>query len=147
MGTTIDQINCAFYAWCKINKEHRLFMFNDGAIVFFATENNSITSASLSIEELSKLSVIDTVIDALNNAAKLFPLTFGQEAVGVQFHPSGDDAVYANKQWFANAIDQMNDLRNHPESTAGKKRHASTAITDIETAQMRAVKALTWRGK
>ena len=38
--------------------------------------------------------------------------TFGQKAVGLSFNPSGDAAVHECKQRFADAIDQMNDLRN-----------------------------------
>lgn len=71
--------------------------------------------------------------------------TFGQKAVGLSFNPSGDDAVGKAKQMIADAIDQMDDLRNNPESTPGQKRHASTAITMLEDAQMRMVKALTWK--
>lgn len=73
------------------------------------------------------------------------PLSFGERAVGLTFNPSNDPAVYACKSTFAQAIDQMNDLRN---STADPevKRHASIAITELEGAQMRAVKAITWRG-
>ena len=38
----------------------------------------------------------------------------------------------------------MNNLRD-PEATPEQKRLASVAITEAQTAQMRAVKALTWR--
>ena len=71
-------------------------------------------------------------------------LSFGERAVGLTFNPSGDPAVTKVKQTFAAIIDQMNDLRNSSGS-AGVKRHASTAITMAEDAQMRAVKALTWK--
>lgn len=71
-------------------------------------------------------------------------LSFGQKAVGLTFNPSGDPEVIKCKQIFADAIDQMNDLRNSSNS-AGVKRHASTAITMMEDAQMRAVKAITWK--
>lgn len=71
--------------------------------------------------------------------------TFGQKAVGLNFNPSGDDAVAIAKQTIADAIDQMNDFRNNPETCQGAKRHASTAITMLEDAQMRMVKALTWK--
>ena len=43
--------------------------------------------------------------------------TFGEKAVGLSFNPSGDDAV---------------------------ARRASVAITEAQTAQMWAVKAITW---
>lgn len=71
-------------------------------------------------------------------------LTFGQKAVGLTFNPSGDDAVAKAKQTIADAIDQMNDLRNTTDDP-GVKRHASAAITELESAQMRMVKAITWR--
>ena len=72
------------------------------------------------------------------------PLTFGQKAVGLTFNPSGDDAITKCKQGFADEIDRMNDYRN-TDIPAEAKRHASIAITELESAQMRAVKALTWK--
>ena len=70
--------------------------------------------------------------------------TFGQKAVGLSFNPSGDDAVSECKQRFAVAIDQMNDLRTS-SSSPEVKRMASVAITEMQTAQIWAVKALTWK--
>lgn len=70
--------------------------------------------------------------------------TFGQKAVGLSFNPSGDDAVAQAKQIFANAIDQLNELRSTTTSSE-VKRMASVAITEAQTAQMWAVKALTWK--
>ena len=70
--------------------------------------------------------------------------TFGEKAVGLSFNPSGDDAVAMCKAEFAATIDRMNSLRassDNPEV----KRMASVAITEAQTAQMWAVKALTWR--
>lgn len=72
-------------------------------------------------------------------------LTFGQRAVGLTFNPSGDDAVGQCKAQLAAAIDQMNDFRNAPTTTPEAKRLASIAITEMQGAQMWAVKALTWR--
>lgn len=71
-------------------------------------------------------------------------LTFGQKAVGLTFNPSGDDAVAKCKQIFADAIDQMNDLRKATGSQE-QGRLASIAITELQGAQMWGVKALTWR--
>lgn len=71
--------------------------------------------------------------------------TYGEKAVGLSFNPSGDDAVANCKQEFAIAIDRMNDLRAGTDN-AEVKRMASIAITEAQTAQMWAVKALTWRG-
>jgi hypothetical protein len=73
------------------------------------------------------------------------PPTFGEKAVGLSFNPSGDPAVHACKAGFAALIDQMEAIRNDPKSSSGKKRHAALAITMAEDAQMRAVKAITWR--
>ena len=71
--------------------------------------------------------------------------TFGEKAVGLSFNPSGDDAVAQCKQEFAAVIDRMNELRNASDN-ADVKRMASVAITEAQTAQMWAVKAITWRG-
>ena len=70
--------------------------------------------------------------------------TFGQKAVGISFNPSNDSAVDRCKQMAANSIDQMNQLRSTTESQE-VKRMASVAITEFQTAQMWAVKALTWK--
>lgn len=71
-------------------------------------------------------------------------LTFGGKAVGLTFNPSGDSAVQRCKGMFANCIDQMNELRSG-DASPEVKRMASIAITEAQTAQMWAVKALTWR--
>lgn len=70
--------------------------------------------------------------------------TFGQKAVGTSFNPSGDDAVAQCKASFAAEIDRMNLFRNDPTTVPEAKRLASIAITELQTAQMWAVKALTW---
>lgn len=70
--------------------------------------------------------------------------TYGEKAVGMGFNPSGHEAVDMCKSGHAILIDQMNDLRltsTDPEV----KRMASVAITEMQAAQMWAVKALTWR--
>lgn len=71
--------------------------------------------------------------------------TFGEKAVGLNFNPGGNPAVNDCKRDFAIQIDRMNDLRNNPESSPEKKRLASVAITELQTAQMWAVKAITWK--
>jgi len=70
--------------------------------------------------------------------------SFGQKAVGINFNPSGDDQVGFCKQGFATEIDRMNDLRQASTSPE-QKRLCSVAITELQTAQMWAVKALTWK--
>jgi hypothetical protein len=49
------------------------------------------------------------------------------------------------KRGFAAVIDQMDALRAASDSP-DVKRMASVAITEAQTAQMWAVKAITWRG-
>ena len=71
--------------------------------------------------------------------------TFGEKAVGLTFNPSGDDAVAEAKRTCAKFIDQLHNLRcdtSDPEIM----RMASLAITEAQTAQMWAVKAITWKG-
>jgi hypothetical protein len=71
-------------------------------------------------------------------------LTFGEKAVGLTFNVGGNPEVTKIKQGFAALIDQMEEL--HYTSTDGEVlRMASVAITEMQTAQMWAVKALTWQ--
>lgn len=81
----------------------------------------------------------------LDKSAKEQPqLSFGQKAVGLKFNPSGDDAVTKCKQGFADSIDQMDTLRQQTRSQQ-VARYCSAAITQMEIAQMMAVKAITWK--
>lgn len=84
----------------------------------------------------------DTSTDRVSETPNL---TFGQKAVGITFNPGGNPDVDRCKQMFANCIDQMDSFRKKEGATPGQIRHASTAITMMEDAQMRAVKALTWK--
>jgi hypothetical protein len=72
-------------------------------------------------------------------------MTYGQKAVGLTFNPSNDDAVAQCKAEFAKVIDRMNDLRNSTSSSPEIARMCSIAITEAQTAQMWAVKAITWK--
>ena len=69
-------------------------------------------------------------------------LSFGERAVGLGFNPSGDRRVVRLKELYAEVIDILNDDRG--DNRDERARHASVAITDAETAQMRAVKAVTF---
>lgn len=71
-------------------------------------------------------------------------LTFGEKAVGLTFNPSNDVLVQGTKEQFAAIIDGLNNLRNETDS-GDKKRMYSEAITAAQTAQMWAVKAITWQ--
>lgn len=70
--------------------------------------------------------------------------TFGQKAVGLSFNPSNDDAVASCKQEFATVIDRLAALRETTTNTE-VKRMCSVAITEAQTSQMWAVKAITWK--
>jgi hypothetical protein len=71
-------------------------------------------------------------------------LTYGEKLVGITFNPGGNEEVNATKAAFAKEIDRLNDFRNREDATPEQKRHASIAITEIQGAQMWAVKALTF---
>jgi hypothetical protein len=73
-------------------------------------------------------------------------LTFGQRAVGYTFNPSNSPQVDEIKQEFAIVIDTLNDLRDTAPSSE-VARMLSIAITEAQTAQMWAVKAVTWNTK
>lgn len=72
------------------------------------------------------------------------PLTYGEEAVGLVFNPSGDPKVTSIKQLFADAIDEINELRDKT-SNSEVKRMFELAISEAQVAQMWAVKAITWK--
>lgn len=84
--------------------------------------------------------------ESQENTAQITP-TYGQKAVGLSFNPSGDDEVHACKSAFASEIDRMHELRNHAAANrrSEQARLASIAINELQSAQMWAVKAITWR--
>ena len=74
--------------------------------------------------------------------------TYGEKAVGLTFNPSGMSDVDKIKKLYAEIIDHMDDFRkgyitrgDSPEMV----RLCSIAITEAQTAQMWAVKAVTFR--
>jgi hypothetical protein len=70
-------------------------------------------------------------------------LSFGEKAVGITFNPGQSHEIHNCKKEFADVIDRMNYLRLQSDD-AEVKRMASVAITEAQTAQMWAVKAITW---
>ena len=75
-------------------------------------------------------------------------LTFGEKAVGLKFNPSGDTSVQKVKELYAQIIDIMYEFKSVEAanmSSGEHKRLASIAITEAQTAQMWAVKAITWK--
>lgn len=84
------------------------------------------------------------LMQSLTNQETPMSLTFGERAVGLTFNPSGDAEVLAFKREFASIIDRLDALRT-TSSDPDVKRMASVAITEAQTSQMWAVKAVTWR--
>jgi hypothetical protein len=70
-------------------------------------------------------------------------LTFGEKAVGLTFNPSQDPTVAKLKEAYAAIIDILNDDRG--DNRDERARLASVAITEAQTAQMWAVKAVTFQ--
>ena len=70
-------------------------------------------------------------------------MTFGERACGVSFNPGGLPLVNELKTEYAKIVTRLNELR---ESTTDREeqRMLSIAITETQTAQMWAVKAITW---
>ena len=71
-------------------------------------------------------------------------LTYGEKIAGVDFNPGGDEQVNITKRSFAAIIDQLDELRAKSENSEVKRMY-SAAITDVQKAQMMAVKAITWK--
>ncbi len=71
-------------------------------------------------------------------------LTFGEKACGVSFNPGGLEHVAQIKADFAMIVDKLNATRE-ASSNPEVKRMLSIAITEAQTAQMWAVKAVTWQ--
>jgi hypothetical protein len=77
-------------------------------------------------------------------------LTYGQKAVGITFnHAEGEIglAVEAVKQAFADAIDLIQAERAKDTTPSEKGAMFTLAIREAQSAQMWAVKAVTWESK
>lgn len=72
--------------------------------------------------------------------------SYGQKAVGLSFNPSEDEDIAYIKELSAAFID-ICDAKRKAEWGNSKEqvRLFSVAITEAQTAQMWAVKALTWK--
>ncbi len=71
-------------------------------------------------------------------------MTYGEKAVGLTFNPSNDATVDQLKKLYAQIIDICIDART--EAGQGEKgRLLSVAITEAQTAQMWAVKGVTYK--
>lgn len=71
-------------------------------------------------------------------------LTYGEKAVGLTFNPSNDENVQKVKELYAQIVDICDKIRT--EAGQGEKgRLLSVAITEAQSAQMWAVKGITWQ--
>lgn len=70
-------------------------------------------------------------------------LTFGEKACGVSFNPGGNPLVNELKNEYAKLVTRLNQLRES-STDREEQRMLSIAITESQTAQMWAVKAVTW---
>lgn len=68
---------------------------------------------------------------------------FGAKAVGLTFNPSWDADVQHLNELYAQVIEALNSIRGTDRNE--KARLCSVAITEAQTAQMWAVKAITWK--
>lgn len=71
-------------------------------------------------------------------------LSYGEKAVGLDFNPSKDSKVDELKLLYAKIIDILNDLPTEKDPSE-KLRWCKIAITNAQTAQMWAVKAITYK--
>lgn len=70
-------------------------------------------------------------------------LSYGEKAVGLTFNPSGDEKVQEVKELYAKIIDLCNGMIT--SESGEKNRLLKVAITEAQTAQMWAVKGVTWK--
>ena len=69
--------------------------------------------------------------------------TYGQSLVGWNTNSYNDPLVAELQAKYADIIDTLDKVRAEADSPE-KARHCSVAITEAQTAQMWAVKAVTW---
>lgn len=69
-------------------------------------------------------------------------LTFGEKAVGLKFNPGGDPTVSKVKKLYAEIIDICNNPNSRVDSFE-KDLHREAVMSAV-TAQMAAVKLITW---
>lgn len=70
-------------------------------------------------------------------------LTYGEQAVGITFNPGANPEVENIKYRFAQVIDTLHERREATDD-AELKSMLTAAIQNAQTAQMWAVKAITW---
>jgi hypothetical protein len=71
-------------------------------------------------------------------------LTFWEKAVGLTFNPSGDERVIKIKTLYAQIIDELHNL-SYWLDWLPTREMVNKSIQEAQTAQMWAVKAITWK--
>lgn len=71
-------------------------------------------------------------------------LTYGEKAVGLTFNVNNDPGVHKLKSLYAAIVDHLN-LERAAVTSSESARLLSIAITEAQTAQMWAVKAITYK--
>ena len=69
-------------------------------------------------------------------------LTYGERAVGLNFNPGNNPDVQDVKEMYGDIIDRLHNMKTPEQSE--RNRLISIAITEAQTAQMWAVKAITF---
>ena len=77
----------------------------------------------------------------MENQSKATEMTLGEKRCHINFNPSSDDKIGTFKRMMANAIDYCNHELSSTEDPEAK-RCFSIAMTELETAQMYAVKGI-----
>lgn len=74
-------------------------------------------------------------------------MTYGEKAVGLTFNPSNDPKVQKIKELYAEIVDIVinNSFNPETETSVQKKQFTDNAIKEAVTAQMWAVKAITYQ--
>lgn len=81
-----------------------------------------------------------------NTGVNMRQATYGEQAVGITFNPANDPTVQKIKELYAEIIDICDSERNKIETKPSEKaRLLSVAITEAQTAQMWAVKGITYK--
>jgi hypothetical protein len=91
--------------------------------------------------ELNGCGILSKPISTLPEVIKM---TYGQKAVGLTFNPSENRKVEKIKRLYAEIIDLLNE-ENESKNTCEQTRLLKIAITEAQTAQMWAVKGITYQ--
>jgi len=93
-------------------------------------------------EEENEFELVKNDPEANGPAEDVYELSFGEKLVGIGFNPSGDVRVAKIKSLCAEIINELTAINEPSDIT---KKIINDAITGVLTAQMWAVKAITFK--